>query len=67
MAIETDSPMPMPSLESIVRRDRDRLIGEVARLRATLAQIATVCADNAGPECNAHMALHFVHQIATTE
>lgn len=36
------------------------------RLRAKLAQIAAVCADNAGPECNAHMALHFVHQIATT-
>lgn len=28
--------VPMPSLESIVRRDRDALIGKVARLRDAL-------------------------------
>lgn len=39
---------------------------ENERLRAKFDQIVAVCDDNATPTCNAHMALNFIRQIATT-
>ena len=37
---------------------------EIARLRATLEQIAIVCTDNMDANCNHRMALDFVRQSA---
>jgi hypothetical protein len=40
---------------------------ENERLRAKLDQITAVCDDNAGPSCDAHMALKFIRQITATD
>jgi hypothetical protein len=39
------------------------LLSEITRLRQSLEQIGTVCADNASPKCNKAMALKFVADV----
>lgn len=41
----------------------NRAADEIERLRKSLEQIGTVCADNASPRCNKGMALKFIADV----